>query len=1060
MCRAATVAAVAFFSCIHASPDTYRLQTAVVRTSTGDLYGTYAKDPLSSNTWGGDLPDQDMALQGQVVSLRALSPAATFACQASELINNTALQQKLSSLTTSRFILVVERGNCTFTEKALAAQQIGAAAVIIADTVEAIYNTTVRENGSKYDKGGAFDCSQGSAVLPSIESPPWSDLNNAATCNTSPSCASQRCIPTGSGNQVCCMWDVADYLGYGMNADQVTIPVVRIRVADASKLGSSSVILFKRFVPRVDLAQVLIWLMAVATIVTAGYYGATFERKKATAKRVHATSSSGRVPAAVHAALRQEQMDEPALDMGWVHAVAFLVFGSGFLLLLFYVNVVMVVIVLFCFGATSAVGTILLTPLLHRVSAFRGQLYAADNAYLGPIRITVSDVLSFGLSLGLVLFWVLTRHQDYSFVLQDVFGICVSIQFLQTIRLPNIKVATILLLLVFVYDIFFVFLSPYIFGKSVMIVAAQGGKQDDAEAPSSYCLRYPSNDNGAKCVKEDIPILLRLPKLTNWLGGEAMLGLGDIVLPGLLVVFCARFDYATRGNVVGTPRPGSFGGRVGLFGMMCVGYAVGLLLANIGVILMRSGQPALLYLVPCTLGVLVVATWRTNRLLRKLWDGPTEFNQLPEVELPLDTATTTASAVPYAIPMMEEEEQGGKAYTGGDFASSIELYSAALDALENEVQRSPPRPELQAEKAKLLSNRAAALVMVDKVQEALHDSIASVQLDRTYLRAHLRVAKCWLLLGKTKDAREAYRHVDVMLRDLDPSRHHPQLEKYQAQWHEGHVAVRSLESLVRQFNRYTIANDTEAALRATEAAMVIAMASRELRVEEYCTGLVRNGASGGVTSLGIEMAVLYCRALHYDDKSEKALEELHQLLRAAPTSVDVLSVKRLWELMADVRLAANDAFKRGDYSRAELLYTKALSLDDNHRRYNASILGNRAAAYMALNQYDKAIKDCNAALQYHPVYFKCYYTQNHYKESVADFDEYMAKATVAPDDLRHVRRERDQVQKDWDRSKYHHKAKTTQDGELFKDMSAAYAVLSDEQLKATYDKELRYGGHY
>ncbi|RHZ18432.1 hypothetical protein DYB37_004628 [Aphanomyces astaci] len=657
MCRAATVAAVAFFSSIHASPDTYRLQTAVVRTSTGDLYGTYAKDPLSSNTWGGDLPDQDMALQGQVVSLRALSPAATFACQASELINNTALQQKLSSLTTSRFILVVERGNCTFTEKALAAQQIGAAAVIIADTAEAIYNTTVRENGSKYDKGGAFDCSQGSAVLPSIESPPWSDLNNAATCNTSPSCASQRCIPTGSGNQVCCMWDVADYLGYGMNADQVTIPVVRIRVADASKLGSSSVILFKRFVPRVDLAQVLIWLMAVATIVTAGYYGATFERKKATAKRVHATSSSGRVPAAVHAALRQEQMDEPALDMGWVHAVAFLVFGSGFLLLLFYVNVVMVVIVLFCFGATSAVGTILLTPLLHRVSAFRGQLYAADNAYLGPIRITVSDVLSFGLSLGLVLFWVLTRHQAYSFVLQDVFGICVSILFLQTIRLPNIKVATILLLLVFVYDIFFVFLSPYIFGKSVMIVAAQGGKQDDAEAPSSYCLRYPSNENGAKCVKEDIPILLRLPKLTNWLGGEAMLGLGDIVLPGLLVVFCARFDYATRGNVVGTPRPGSFGGRVGLFGMMCVGYAAGLLLANIGVILMRSGQPALLYLVPCTLGVLVVATWRTNGLLRKLWDGPTEFNQLPEVELPLDTATTTASAVPYAIPMMEEEVQ-------------------------------------------------------------------------------------------------------------------------------------------------------------------------------------------------------------------------------------------------------------------------------------------------------------------------------------------------------------------------------------------------------------------
>ncbi|ETW10230.1 hypothetical protein H310_00585 [Aphanomyces invadans] len=655
-CAAAAVAAASVFSLVDASPDTSRLQTAVIRTSSVDLYGTYTKDPLSSNTWGGDLPDEESALKGQVLSLRALSPKATFACQASDLTANTALQQRLTSITGSRFILLVERGNCTFTEKALAAQQAGAAAVIIADTVEAIYNSSVRVNGSKYDKGGAFDCSQGSAVLPSVASPPWSDLNNAAACRTSPLCTSQRCIPTGNGNQVCCMWDVADYMGYGVNANLVTIPVVRIRAMDASKLESpsSSVSVFKRFVPRVDAAQVLIWLMAVCTITTAGYYGAALERKKATAKRVHA-STSGRVPAAVHAALRQEQLEEPALDIGWVHAVAFLVFGSGFLLLLFYVNVVMIVIVMFCFGASSAVGTILLTPLLHRIPAFRTQLYSANSEYLGPVRVEVADVVSFVLSAGLVVFWVLTRHAAYSFVLQDVFGVCVCILFLQTIRLPNIKVATILLVLVFVYDIFFVFLSPYIFGKSVMIVAAQGGKQDDAEAPSSYCLRYPSNDNGAKCLKEDIPILLRLPKVTNWLGGEAMLGLGDIVLPGLLLVFCARFDYASRGNVIGKPRTGAFGGSIGLFGTMCIGYAVGLFLANLGVILMQSGQPALLYLVPCTLGLLVVVTWRTKGLLKKLWDGPKEFYQVPEAEVEEGNNTGTSSIVPYAIPMMEED---------------------------------------------------------------------------------------------------------------------------------------------------------------------------------------------------------------------------------------------------------------------------------------------------------------------------------------------------------------------------------------------------------------------
>ncbi|KAF0709330.1 hypothetical protein AaE_012909, partial [Aphanomyces astaci] len=314
-------------------------------------------------------------------------------------------------------------------------------------------------------------------------------------------------------------------------------------------------------------------------------------------------------------------------------------------------------------------------------------------------------------------------------------------------------------------------------------------------------------------------------------------------------------------------------------------------------------------------------------------------------------------------------------------------------------------PALQSEKAKLLVNRAAALVMVDKFQQALQDSIAAVELDPTFLRAHLRVAKCCLLLGKTIEAKEAYRHVGMMLLDLDP-RCHPQLDMFKEKWHEVHLAVQSLESLLQKFNRYTVANDIKAALRVTEAAMAIAIGSQELRlqkvtllltlcefdkVEEYCTDLVRKSASGGIISLGIKMAVLYCRALHCHDKTEQAFEVLQQLLRVAPTSVDVLDVKRLWKLMED--LVAYDAFTRGNYNKAVLLYTKALTLDENHRTYNASVLGSRATTYMALEQYDKAVQDFNAASQYHPVYFKvllrrarCYDILKIYKESVADFD--------------------------------------------------------------------------
>ena len=38
-------------------------------------------------------------------------------------------------------------------------------------------------------------------------------------------------------------------------------------------------------------------------------------------------------------------------------------------------------------------------------------------------------------------------------------------------------------------------------------------------------------------------MLLLLPRIDDYTGGYTMLGLGDIVLPGLLVAFAARYVY-------------------------------------------------------------------------------------------------------------------------------------------------------------------------------------------------------------------------------------------------------------------------------------------------------------------------------------------------------------------------------------------------------------------------------------------------------------------------------------------------------------------------------------
>ena len=89
------------------------------------------------------------------------------------------------------------------------------------------------------------------------------------------------------------------------------------------------------------------------------------------------------------------------------------------------------------------------------------------------------------------------------------------------------------------------------------------------------------------------------------------LGLGDVVLPGLLVSFALRVDVLK-----------GFGWRRGYFAYMVLGYALGLALAIVASVVMRMGQPALLYLVPCTLWpCLLLATWR-GEVLMSLVCGP------------------------------------------------------------------------------------------------------------------------------------------------------------------------------------------------------------------------------------------------------------------------------------------------------------------------------------------------------------------------------------------------------------------------------------------------------
>lgn len=142
-------------------------------------------------------------------------------------------------------------------------------------------------------------------------------------------------------------------------------------------------------------------------------------------------------------------------------------------------------------------------------------------------------------------------------------GLCVA--FIAFVRLPSLKVSTLLLTGLLLYDVFWVFFSSYIFSTNVMVKVATR----PAENPVGLVAR---KLNLGAYVKEapklNLPGKLVFPSIHNS-GHFSMLGLGDIVMPGLLLCFVLRYDAykKSQGTLAdaGVPVPKGVGAKLTYF---------------------------------------------------------------------------------------------------------------------------------------------------------------------------------------------------------------------------------------------------------------------------------------------------------------------------------------------------------------------------------------------------------------------------------------------------------------------------------------------------------------
>lgn len=234
----------------------------------------------------------------------------------------------------------------------------------------------------------------------------------------------------------------------------------------------------------------------------------------------------------------------------------------GFYIMIKFFSLIWLITILFLFSMSS-----LMIPFFMEAmtSLAKGNVLSICNLSCINGMISVKLVISVLITGTLVGTWYITRN----WVANNLIGCIAVLVFLKMLRLNKLMPGLAVLSALFLYDIFWVFFSPYIFhGESVMVVVA---------------------------TNVDLPAKLVFPSW-NVFTSCSLIGLGDLAVPGFYIGYVTRFGDYMRTNLY----------------YLChiIAYILSIIVCIYVVSLGYGGQPALLYIVPAlfittfTLGVL------------------------------------------------------------------------------------------------------------------------------------------------------------------------------------------------------------------------------------------------------------------------------------------------------------------------------------------------------------------------------------------------------------------------------------------------------------------------
>jgi DnaJ family protein C protein 7 len=257
----------------------------------------------------------------------------------------------------------------------------------------------------------------------------------------------------------------------------------------------------------------------------------------------------------------------------------------------------------------------------------------------------------------------------------------------------------------------------------------------------------------------------------------------------------------------------------------------------------------------------------------------------------------------------------------------------------------------------------------NRFKDALEDMVKADKMSPNEPKYMHRLARIYTSLGRPDEALETYGRIQppAAATDMAPAqkmqmniKHAKEAVKSGA---SGSIALMALGQAENGLGS-GVTPPREWKLLKGEAYLILGDANSLSEAQNIAVSLLR------FNSQDPDAMVLRGRTAYAEGDNQRAIQFFKQARQLDPDYKEALKYMRMVKELDSAKESGNNAFKGGHYQVAVDLYTNALEVDPTNKGTNSKLLQNRAAAYIKLKEYTKAIADCTRAVELDRSYTK------------------------------------------------------------------------------------------